>query len=387
VASGHYLRIERFDVVVAGAGPAGSTAAYHLATGGASVLLLDRARFPRDKPCGGGVTVRAAHQLPFSIEPVVEDVVDRVELRLDSRRAHERVSGFPLVLMTQRRRLDAHLAERAAAAGADFRDGVRVTAVEVDPEGVTVDVGRERIRAAALVGADGVNGIVARSLGLCAAPDYGVALEGDMPIADTTSGRYRGRIIFDIGTVAGGYGWAFPKGDHVNLGVGGRSSEAPRLRAHLSRLCQAHGTSVAGLANVRGYRLPVARPEAILARGRALVCGDAGGLVDPLTGEGIYEAIVSAGFAAEAVIDLLAERSPGLEPYERRVKARFAATMAYSRATRQALDRFPALMFRFARLDAIQRTLERLARDDPAPFVVRRLSAPMLFWLRIAGGS
>jgi flavin-dependent dehydrogenase len=96
--------VSSFDVAVVGAGPAGSTAAYRLAAAGARVLLVDKAIFPRDKPCGGGVTGRAARLLPFSIEPVVEDRVDRLECRLGYRRPFERKARKPLALMTQRSR-------------------------------------------------------------------------------------------------------------------------------------------------------------------------------------------------------------------------------------------------------------------------------------------
>src|ERR671930_2407749 len=113
--------MERFDAIVVGAGPAGSTAAFRLVREGARVLLLDRERFPRDKPCGGGLTYRAVRELPVSVDPVVEDVVDRFELGLRYRSRFERRSEGPLILMTQRRRLDAHLAGQAAAAGGDLR--------------------------------------------------------------------------------------------------------------------------------------------------------------------------------------------------------------------------------------------------------------------------
>src|SRR4030081_3504804 len=106
--------MERFDVLVIGAGPAGSTAAYRLARAGASVLLADRAKFPRDKPCGGGLTMRAVRQLPFSVDPVVEDRTTHVEFGLDFRSHFERHSEKPLVLMTQRSRLDTFLAQQAA---------------------------------------------------------------------------------------------------------------------------------------------------------------------------------------------------------------------------------------------------------------------------------
>ena len=123
--------MERFDAIVVGAGPAGSTVALRLARAGASVLLLDRERFPRDKPCGGGLTERAVKQLPVSVEPVVEEVVDRFELGFRYGTRFERGGERPLVLMTQRRLLDAHLAQEAARAGADFRDGLRAKALEL----------------------------------------------------------------------------------------------------------------------------------------------------------------------------------------------------------------------------------------------------------------
>src|SRR5687767_15931382 len=96
--------MERFDALIVGAGPAGSTAAYRLSRDGASVLLVDKARFPRDKPCGGGLTMRAVRLLPFSVDSVVEDRTTRVRFGLDYRARFERSVDQPLVLMTQRDR-------------------------------------------------------------------------------------------------------------------------------------------------------------------------------------------------------------------------------------------------------------------------------------------
>src|SRR5581483_6106159 len=120
------------DVAILGAGPAGSTAAYRLASAGARVLLLDKATFPRDKPCGGGVTGRAARLLPFSLEPVVEDTVDRLDCGLRYRHRFTRTARGPLAYMTQRRRLDHFLLQQAAAAGAEVREGVTADAREQD---------------------------------------------------------------------------------------------------------------------------------------------------------------------------------------------------------------------------------------------------------------
>src|SRR5216117_3706664 len=125
------------DVAIVGAGPAGSSAAYRLATAGARVLLVDRATFPRDKPCGGGVTGRAARLLPFSIDPVVEDVVERLECGLEYGRRFERRARAPLAFMTQRRRLDHFLLRKAEEAGSDVREGVEVA--NIRPHALTVD--------------------------------------------------------------------------------------------------------------------------------------------------------------------------------------------------------------------------------------------------------
>src|SRR4051794_22301470 len=122
--------MERFDAIVVGAGPAGSTAAFRLSRAGARVLLLDRERFPRDKPCGGGLTARAVRQLPVSVEPVVEDVVRRCRLGLRYGTQFERGSEQPLVLMTQRRRVGAPPGGRAGAAGAGVPAGGRGAALE-----------------------------------------------------------------------------------------------------------------------------------------------------------------------------------------------------------------------------------------------------------------
>ncbi len=181
--------MERFDVVVAGAGPAGSAVASHLARGGARVLLVDKARFPRDKPCGGGLTGRAVRALPGPVDPVVEHVVDRFELRLRYGRRFERRGAEPMILMTQRRRLDAYLAEQAAAAGADFRDGCAVGAIEPETDGVAVTVAGARVHADVLVGADGANGLVARSVGRGAGFARGVAREGNVSWDGLDRGR------------------------------------------------------------------------------------------------------------------------------------------------------------------------------------------------------
>ncbi len=360
--------MERFDAIVVGAGPAGSATAIRLARAGARVLLADRARFPRDKPCGGGLTGRAARELPVDVTPVVEDVVRTFEVRLGYQKRFERRSEAPLALMTRRRRLDAFLVEQAAAAGAVFRDGVTVEGLTVGPDGASIRVGGSAVHGRVLVGADGVNGRIARDAGLAGGILYGIALEGNGPLL---AGR-AGRATVELGVVPGGYGWVFPKAGHANYGVGGWAAEGPRLRAHLRRLCAEHGVDDAELRDVQGRRLPIRR-TATARRGPVLLVGDAAGLVDPLSGDGIYEALVSARLAAEAILaDDPASYADNLDA----ALGRFAGT---SWKAKLVLDRHPGAAFRIARIPAVWRVIAGLLSGDVThPRDARGLARPLL---------
>ena len=359
-----HLSGRRFDAIVVGAGPAGSTAAYRLAMKGASVLLVDRARFPRDKPCGGGVTGRAARLLPFALDPVVEDVVTAVDLRLRYGKLHTRGDATPLVYMTQRLRLDDFLARQARDAGAEFRDCARVTGVVETTDGIAVDVEGDRVEGTTLIGADGVNGVVARSLRLGGNRALGVALEGNVPYTVLDEARHRGRAALELGVLPGGYGWVFPKGNHANVGVGGWGSEGPNLRAAFARLCAAHGIPSERVEGIRGYRLPLRAPGSTLARGRALLVGDAAGLIDPISGDGIFEAFLSGEYAADAVLDVLSGGAQSVEPYADRLSARLATHLWASWGVKVALDRFPRPTFALARSHVVWSAVERIVRGD-----------------------
>jgi geranylgeranyl reductase family protein len=339
-----------------GAGPAGAVAAQRLASAGVRTLLVDKASFPRDKPCGGGVTGRAARLLPFSIEPVVEDVVDRLECRLHYGPHFERRARAPLAYMTQRKRLDNFLLGKAAEAGAEVRDGVKVA--DVREGGLTVD--GEEIAARIVIGADGCNGTTAKALGLGGTIVHGVALEANFP----HDARYAGAMLLELAVVRGGYGWIFPKADHVNVGVGGDESEGPHLRDHLRRLCEQHRIDYDTATDTRGYRLPMRRPGGRLARGTTAVIGDAAGLVDPFSGDGMYEAFLSAQLVTEAALDLLAGRVETLEPYAEAVERRITPLTAAGWGAKVAFDRFPRTTFALARLPVTFRVVEKLLRGE-----------------------
>jgi flavin-dependent dehydrogenase len=229
------------------------------------------------------------------------------------------------------------------------------------------------VRASFLVGADGANGIVARAAGLGEGIRCGVALEGNVPWADLDPAPYRETAWVELGVVPGGYGWVFPKGDHANLGVGGWLDEGPRLRGHLARLAREHGLDPHALADVRGHRLPMRRLGTPPGSARALLVGDAAGLVDPLSGDGIYEAFVSARLASEAIL----AGTP--ETYETALSAVLDRHAAASWAAKRAADRFPRLCYWAVRAPGVFETVAGLLRGDLGhPSEARGLARPPL---------
>ena len=337
-----------YDAIVVGAGPAGSTAAREIASRGHSVLLLDRTTFPRDKPCGGGVTIRCANLLPFDISPVVEHVVTGAVMSGPNGKGVTREAGRTLTYMTQRRRLDAYLVEQAQAAGVEFRDGSPVRAVTEDNAGTfTVTVGRTEAGAdthtsRVLIGADGANGVVGNYLGFEHVAEGAVALEGNLAFPDGPPPWLQGKVALCLGLMPGGYGWVFPKGDHVNVGVGGWKGVAgEHLRETLQTYTRTFGWDPASLTNVRGHHLPMQRPgQIVTARGVALV-GDAAGFVDPLSGEGIYGAIASGVAVAPAASDYLRGLVPDMRGYHFAVQRELVPDLVASRGLMEVFHAWP----------------------------------------------
>ncbi|MBW8741535.1 MAG: geranylgeranyl reductase family protein [Acidobacteria bacterium] len=358
--------MRNYDVAVIGAGPAGAASALRLARTGADVLLLDRAKFPRDKPCGGAVTGRALLRAPCDIAPVVENVVRVADLAGADGIACVRESRAPIAYMTQRRRLDLHIAERAAAAGAEFRDGVG--RVSIDPETLTITAGGERCRASVVVGADGANGMTAERIGLGETRAIGVALEGNLPRSSAAVAHYDGRALVHFNVLRGGYGWIFPKEDHVNVGVGGWLSEGPQLRACLEAFCEEHGVPFDQLTDVRGHRLPMKTSRARIADRRVCLVGDAAALVDPLTGDGMYECFLSAELAATHVGALLHGTAADLSGYQRELELRLRAQHWASWLLKSAFDRLPRTTYRIAMSPPVWAVIRDLLTGDLAEF-------------------
>ena len=292
------------DAIVVGAGPAGATAAAALARRGARVALVEREKLPRYKTCGGGVVGRAFKSWPEgAARPVERECRAAVASFLESDVSFRVERAAPIVSMTMRAELDRALCESATAAGAQLLEGCEVTGVRADREGVDVETSRGKLRARFLVGADGVLSSVARLAGWERAPRTIPALEIEARVPPEVFERFAGAARFDFEAMEAGYGWVFPKREHLSCGILTMRRGLGGLHGALERYLARVGVAPILAEERHGYVIPVAPRPGGLARGRVLLAGDAAGLADALTGEGISIAMASGRIAAEAVLE------------------------------------------------------------------------------------
>ncbi|HST04226.1 MAG TPA: geranylgeranyl reductase family protein [Chloroflexia bacterium] len=297
---------QHYDALVVGAGPAGAVAAYELTRAGVRTLLIEKARLPRYKTCGGGITHKSVRALPFSIAPVTERTLYAADFSWRTEQPYVVKSEKPLVYMVQRSRFDNFLTEQAARAGAQVMDGTTLQSVDMSEHGVSIGSTQGTFSADYLVGADGATGKVARSLGLM--PDRWAlaALEAEVEVEPYVMDYWQDKMGLDMGELKASYGWVFPKGDHLSVGVGGLPI-LPDYGSLLKRYDDKHtanrvpGTAIKKVLRKHGYLLPLRRPGAPVQKGRAVLVGDAAGLVEAFTGEGIFWAIRSGQIAARCI--------------------------------------------------------------------------------------
>ncbi len=343
------------DVIIAGGGPAGASAAARLAAAGVRVLLLDRQRFPRDKVCGdfvGPAALVELNALGVAAREGYRDtnVIREAALHLDGEELIHRplpeCDGLPAYgRCIPRQTLDYWVLDAARRAGAAVREGVRVTGYDVHPNGVTVaaEHGRDplRLRARLLIGADGSSSTGARALRgrpprdadrIIAVRAY---YEGDGGPED------RADLFFTAESFPGYY-WLFPTGGgHANVGLGMVLETMPRADDHLRELMLRLVASDAALnrrltkgrllGKVVGWPLTTYDPSLPIVGDRALLVGDAAGFINPLNGEGIQYALVSGRWAADTAVDALAAddwSEARLAPYAERARRELRYDMA-----------------------------------------------------------
>ena len=333
------------DVIIAGAGPAGAVLAYLLARRGLDVLVLEKARLPRYKTCGGGVTLKTLQNLPFDASPVYECQAMGGILSYAGRQLLKADLGWTVAWTVMRGRFDHFLIQQAVEAGAELLEGVSLEEVELLDERVVAHTAQGDYTARLLAGADGVYSVVARSLGLLPGRRVGVAVEAELEVPPAGLSAQGAYATFDFGALPHGYGWIFPKQDHLSVGVfQAQPGKAVGLRQHLDRFIACQPVlQGAHMLHFQGHPIPLGASRQPVHRGRALLVGDAANLADPWLGEGIYYAVLSACLAAPVMAAALAHDPCDLSEYSRLVQTDILAQQRYAALFARIVYRFPHL--------------------------------------------
>jgi geranylgeranyl reductase family protein len=350
-----------YDVVVVGAGPAGATLACQLARRGIRVLLLEKEKLPRYKCCAGGLTGKAAKLLDFDISEVAEDAIHMVDFTFNLSSPYLGQHSQPLIYTVMRDVFDHFLVQRAQQFGAALIDGQKVTQIQMDGDWVEISTADGIFRSPLVVGADGANSTVARELGLDRNIRYLTAIESEVAVSTEELAKWKSRIQIDLGCVPGGYAWVFPKRDHLSIGVGCLGSKAKHLKYSHQKFLDSLSIGNYAVTKSSSHLIPTSTKARLVWQDKALFLGDAAGLADPLTGEGICNALLSARLAAPVIEDSLARGRIALHDYQEIVDSRITSELRMASVLSRFFVRFPHLAFGMLnRSDGVWRVLRNL---------------------------
>lgn len=369
-----------FDCIIVGGGPAGSSAAYHLAKAGRAVLLLEKSALPRYKPCSGAVSPIVAQWFDFDFSPAIDSYIRRVHYSWKLGDAIDAELETDPIWSVRRNVFDQFLIDQAIAKGAQLRDETAVTGIEFKGDRWQVNTAGESLSARYIIAADGAKGPMAKWLGF---RDHKVREAGVLEIA-TDKPVENAAFSFEFGLVKNGCLWSFPKQQGYSIGVstfiGGSLKD---LKTPLTQYAPEFGSSFAA-GTLHTHPLKLWDGNHKLHAVHALLVGEAAAIVDPLTAEGIRPAMFSGMTAAEAIDKALNGDAEALAGYTNRMHESWGADMQWAQRIASVFFRVPKMGYRVGikRPTSTKRLGQILAGEisyaDIANRVIKRLSTSFI---------
>jgi geranylgeranyl reductase family protein len=376
----------RREVAIIGAGPAGAILAYKLLQGGLQPVLIDKAIFPRTKVCGGGLTIQALKFLPPDMGEVLENEIFQVKLSFGLNQAFTKAFPQPLLYTVARPRFDAALVKRVLGAGGEFWEGERVEQIVAGPgDTSTIVTSRKTLKTRVVVGADGARSMVARSAGLQPADSFhlGLQVEVAQGLIRKNAFDFKQTIFLDMGSLPDGYAWVFPRGDLLVIGVGGLLHQGMQLKAYLARLLGHFGLA-SQAHSLKAHLLPHRLAPRPIMTDRVVLVGDAAGLTDFWTGEGIGLALASATLASRQILRFFQGDAEALLDYQARLDREIAPELTAAYQFSKVFNHFGLLAFRALRqYDYPWEVFCRVMRGDRSFVELKKRCRPDIFFRKL----
>lgn len=313
--------MEKFDVAVIGSGPSGASAAFHLAQKGLKTVLIEKEILPRYKTCGGGFVFRGRKAMPFDITSVVEREFCVVDIVFDSKKLHYKTERpEPIISMIMRDSFDHLIVQESEKLGVTLLQDHKVESITMG-EYAQILTNHGVVEARFVIAADGALSPVAKMVGWTETRMMCPALEYEIKVPEADFERLATSARFDIDAVPYGYGWSFPKKNHLSVGVGCfmKNKEKINLKAYYQTYLKTLGIETVLEEQAHGFIIPISPRTDGFVKGNVFLIGDSAGFADPVTAEGISNAILSGVLVAEAIAESQLDLQKATNLYEEKL--------------------------------------------------------------------
>ena len=341
---------KNYEVIIIGAGPSGATLAFELANHGVKVLVIDKATFPRYKCCGGGLTFKAATLLGVDVTSIIENSVSGAVLAFSGAGYHRANYGQIIMYTIKRENLDYLLLQKAEKAGAEILQGITFESLSSNDDHVEVSTSDGDYKSQFVIGADGSRSIVASSVNNGGYDDI-VGIQTEISVGNKDLEKWQSQVVIDLGRTSDGYAWLFPYKESLSTGIASFKTKDKDLKNGYRQFLTSLGINQYKTVKQSGGIISVCKGRPCVTRGRLALLGDAAGLADPLTGEGLYNAILSAKLATPVIEKALLQNGDNLDSYQQLIDENITPQIETARTFSRILRMIPGKLFNLAKDD------------------------------------
>lgn len=298
-------QMQSFDVAIIGSGPAGASAAFELAKSGISAVIIEKETLPRYKTCGGGLVFRGRKNMPFDVSSVVEKEFYEVDTYFANTPFKFTTNrNQPIVSMIMRDSFDNLIVEKAKENGVTLLQNHKVLDISFG-DIQTIHTSEGDIKAKFIIAGDGALSPVSKIAGWKETRTVIPALEYEVEVPTADFERLSQNVRFDVDVIPYGYGWCFPKKNHLSIGVGVfvKTKQKIDLKKHYAEYLKTLGINEIITEEAHGFVIPVSPRTDTFVKNNVFLIGDSAGFADPILAEGISNAILSGVLAAQSIVE------------------------------------------------------------------------------------